>query len=421
MKNSALLVLALAALPIVSDAQGPFYVTCGQPVRYANPTITLNFDPGDLNGTTFPKSTADTIVVKAMDIWNSLSAPGVVLSTFKFVKGTDLASDITVSNYKNLVYPKSAGTSDHPSLNDGLNPVIYDFDGSIVDDFLGSNQHLSTVGFATSVAYDDRSNFRPGSAYAIINGNTDPIYNVTTAVMTNVIAHELGHMMGLDHSQANTTAICSFPSDNYPLMYPVANCRASANLHEDDMASVITLYPGGNSTVIYGEISGYFKYTNGVPIKGANIYAELGPASVNSFSNISDYLNENTGYFKMYVPAGTYTLHSVNIDPTFTGTRRIGPYSSPNQSVPKATFSTSITVSSGYATHVTFYDDGSGSVLNNQAMDFTSEATCPSASSGGGGGGGSLSWLVLLGLCGVWYVRLKSRRHARRVETTPTR
>jgi len=401
--------MVLGVLPVLGVAQGPFYVNCDQPVRYANPTVTLNFDPGDLKLPDYPNSKANSIVFTAMEYWNNASGATITLQ-----QGKDLSSDITVSNYKNLVFPQSGGTSDHTSLHDGLTPVIYDIDGSIIDDMLGSGAHNTTLGFATSVFFDDSSNFIPGSGYVVINGNTT-ITTVTQTILQNAIAHELGHMIGLDHSQAGTT-YCTAVSDNYPLMYPIANCRISGNLHADDQASVASLYPSSNVSSTYGEISGYFKYINDVPIKGANIYAQdiTGTAEL-SYSSVSDYMKQNTGYFKMYLPAGTYSLHSNRIDPSFTDSSRIGPYSSPNQSVPETAFSSDIVVSSGYSTHVTFYSNGTGSVLPGKAMDYTQNVMCPrtssgNRSSGGGSGGGSLSWLLLLSLCLSLCYRIASKR-----------
>jgi predicted Zn-dependent protease len=71
----------------------------------------------------------------------------------------------------------------------------------------------------------------------VING----YLSVSDASLVNVIAHELGHLIGLDHTQLDSTQ--GLASSNYPLMYPIAY-RTLSTLHDDDIASVSALYPG---------------------------------------------------------------------------------------------------------------------------------------------------------------------------------
>lgn len=390
---------ALTVLPVfialasAAFAQGPFYVSCNTPVRYADPTISLNFDVGELSAA-YPKDAADQLVLNAIAYWNN--APG---TTIHIVRGKDLNNDVTVSNYNNFVFPRSGGDSNHPSLHDGLTPVIYDSDGKIMEDFLGAGSSTYTIGFATSIFITDSSNFIPGSGYVVIHDNTS-VFGESAITLQNAIAHEIGHLIGLDHSQAGTS-LCSSPhNDEYPLMYPIANCRASASLHVDDEASVAALYPAADVTSSFGEISGQLiNSTDNSPIKGANIFLldATGNLTV-SYSGVTDFLKQNTGYFKIYAKPGTYTLHSTKIDSGFNDTNRIGPYASPNQNVPVVDFmaGTPITITAGSAVHVSLTGGGSGTITYNQAMDFTQNATC--SDSMDSGGTGSMSWVLLLSL-----------------------
>ena len=389
--TAAMVLLVLISLASGVFAQGPFYVSCNTPVRYADPTIRLNFDTGDMSAA-YTKQAADQLVLNAIAYWNN--APG---TTIHIVRGDDLANDVTVANYKNLVFPRSGGDSKHPSLYDGLTPVIYDSDGQIIDDFLGAGSSNYTIGFATSIFFTDSSNFIPGSGYVIIHDNTTA-FGETSITLQNAIAHEIGHLIGLDHSQAGTS-LCNSPhDDSYPLMYPIANCRASANLHVDDEASVAALYPAADVTSSFGEISGRLtNHSDKSPIKGANIFLLDASGDINiSYSGVTDYLKQNTGNFKIYAKPGTYTLHSTKIDSGFTNSNRIGPYAAPNQNVPVVDFisGTPITITAGSAVHVSLSSDGSGTISYNHAMEFTQNTTCSDPSDGATTG--SMSWMLLL-------------------------
>ncbi|MBK8571014.1 MAG: matrixin family metalloprotease [Nitrosomonadales bacterium] len=85
--------------------------------------------------------------------------------------------------------------------------------------------------------------------------------------MKVVLAHEVGHLIGLDHTQLDNSQglVTSYPS-NYPLMYPIAY-RNYASLHEDDIAAVSALYPDATLNSGYGQLTGSFVQVNGTPIR----------------------------------------------------------------------------------------------------------------------------------------------------------
>ncbi|MGZ5065716.1 MAG: hypothetical protein ACXWG1_08995, partial [Usitatibacter sp.] len=134
-------------------------------------------------------------------------------------------------------------------------------------------------------------------------------------------AHEVGHLIGLDHTQLD--GVQGLPTSNFPLMYPIAY-RTAASLHPDDAAAVTALYPDTNVASAYGTLSGTFTQANGTAIRGANIWAQGGPGV---FSVVSDYLQQSNGNFKLLVPPGTYTLSAEAISSAFTGGSSVGPYS----------------------------------------------------------------------------------------------
>ncbi len=284
------------------------------PVKYPGAgAVTLHYDGGGNLGTrpggsVRTNSQADTIVGDATALWT-----GVPTATFTFSRGSDLPVDVTAANY---------GTY-YGVYNDGRNPVIYDDDGSIIIDALGAGNENIVLGFAGS-AYSISGTTPRVCQYvegqAVINGHIA----VSDATLTNVLAHELGHLIGLDHTQLD--AAQGLAMSNYPLMYPIAH-RTLPTLHEDDVAAVSGLYPDATVGTTYGMLEGDFQLADGMTrLLGANIWAKEN-TSGKVFSVVSDYLRQGTGYFRMLLPPGTYTLHAEAVQTRFTEGSSVGPYS----------------------------------------------------------------------------------------------
>src|SRR5258705_730759 len=121
-----------------------------------------------------------------------------------------------------------------------------------------------------------------------------------------------------------------------------------------------------------------FTAAGGAPIRGANIWAkETSTGKV--FSVVADLLTEGNGYFRLYLPAGTYTLRAESIDVGFTGGSSVGPYSNssndvsfqpPHPIAPVALGGASpqqIAITPGCLATATFHLNGTGSVSGNCA------------------------------------------------------
>lgn len=383
-------------------ASGPLFVegpTGNVPVKYQNPTIVLNFDQ-DLSAAT------NTLVLDAFNMWNSTTT-----STVNLVKGTALSVNVTSTNFNNFI-PTAGNTA---PATDGLNPVVYDADGQIIDLFFGVDSSDDIAGFASSSFFVGSSTFLEG--YAVINGK--PIGLSDTGI-TLIIAHELGHFIGLDHTLVDIdedltvdmngqliNACSTKPGDQYPLMFPIV-CRNNTSLHQDDIISVSTLYPTTDIDQAYGQVTGKFVQLNDSAILGANIWALSSTNEV--YSIVSDYLTGGTGFFSLYLPPDTYTLHANSIDMTFNGASGVGPYAeeltsasfqSPHPITPVSyqgnTGSTeTLTITAGQATDVLFKLDGSG-VTTYDGPIFT-PPTPPTTDNSDDGGGGLLTptFLALL-------------------------
>ncbi|WP_239250550.1 fibronectin type III domain-containing protein, partial [Candidatus Nitrotoga sp. M5] len=353
---------ALIIFSVSVFAGGPLVVCYQLPTKYPGAgSVSLNYDLGALGSRT--NAQADTLVTDAVSRWTNVASSTVSLS-----RGTDLTVDVTSSNYSAFLY----------DFSDGLNPVIYDTDGSIVDAIFGNGARNSVLGFAGSGWNNNGSQCEYSEGRAVINGNI----SISDTTMKTVLAHEAGHMIGLDHTQLDNSQ--GLVTSSYPLMYPIAY-RSLNSLHEDDIAAVSALYPDASLDNVYGQLTGIFTQANGTPIPGANIWAK--EVSTNKvFSFVSDYLIQNTGYFKLLLPPGNYTLHAEAIQTEFTAGSSVGPYADSSSglsfqpplynngvAIAPVVFGgsspTQLVITAGCVTSATFKIDGTGTVSGGCGAD----------------------------------------------------
>lgn len=306
---------AIAGGPLILE--GPDGNT---PVIYQNPDITVNVEEGDLGLTS--NAGAKLLLQNAFALWNNVSTSAINL----IIDESQINVDIDINNFDNYL-PNVAGSEFN--ADDNLNPIVYDSNGEIIDAFFGANQSDTTIGFAASIFTIGASYFSEG--YAVINGKD---LGLSTTDFTLLIAHEIGHFFGLDHTQVNidntesdigSPAICTTTNRvNYPVMYPFV-CRDEESLHSDDVSAVSALYPDSNVNSSFGILQGRFADDSGNAVLGANIWAEdITTGAI--YSIVSDYLKQGTGFYKLLLPAGSYTLHANSINPIFNGGSGIGPY-----------------------------------------------------------------------------------------------
>ena len=307
--------LSFAGGPLVLE--GPNGNT---PVTYLGANITLDVENGDLGA--LSNAAADTLVQRALNLWNNVPTSTVTLN----LDSALIDLDVDESNYDTYI---PANDSAIPKPNDALNPLIYDNDGSIIDAFFGV-QNGTILGFAASSVFIGGDHFEEG--FIVINGS---VSGYTDAEYVLLFAHEIGHFFGLDHSQSNidnqesqfgTPANCSTSSrSNYPVMYPIA-CRVADSLHTDDVSAVSALYPKATINDDLGILEGRLTTDTGNALLGANIWVE-NTTTFETYSIVSDYLRQDTGFYRLHLPAGIYTLHANSINTSFVSGSGVGPYS----------------------------------------------------------------------------------------------
>ena len=238
-------------------------------------------------------------------------------ATIRFADGPQLPVDVGVSNYfPFLTQPQAQG-----------NPVIFDHDGSIIEDLLGEGSSNNILGFASAIPAG--VNF--GFGFAVLNGRRASL--ATLGLFRRVVIHELGHLLGLDHSQGDFSR--RFDPVFVPVMFPLAG-SGPIGLRSDDRAWLSYMYPVEGFRDQTGTIRGQVLRRSEGGLSGANVVAM--PIEVDGegqwterpdglVSVVSDFLLEGIGQFELPgLDPGSYVVFVEPISSSFTGGSGVGPF-----------------------------------------------------------------------------------------------
>lgn len=305
--------LAGATSCIAAHAAGVLYTNDRpghpQPLRWnASKTIPAYTDLGvftyDFDGMTpfITNERADQLVAKALGQWSK-----VATSTLKakvvgdFTQVASIGGDVTAANAAKVLNAYNGG---------GLH-VIYDTDGSIVENYFGVSRYdVLGIAFPEIAEDTDGDGYEDTivEASAVLNGwavsADDPKGNRFAGVFT----HEFGHAFNLSHSQVNGP-MASFSYPGPTELFPgVAGCVAARHAPgsggndmpyakvetmfpyispyndlgremstidlPDDIAAISNLYPTAAYRASTGSISGVLRLKDGrTPYSGINIVA----------------------------------------------------------------------------------------------------------------------------------------------------
>jgi Abnormal spindle-like microcephaly-assoc'd, ASPM-SPD-2-Hydin/Matrixin len=316
MRRALLLLAGLLLLSADAGAGGPLGATGTVPRRYpaASFPLTYRVDQGTLG--TFGNATAQAIAGYAFLQWDNVSS-----AALSFINGGALARDVTQATD-----PYIAGNT---QFSDGVNPVVFDTDGSITDGKLGVGAKNSVLGFAGSASVG--GNYREG--YVIINGFLSGAGTLADQDRYRAtITHEVGHFLGLGHSQVALHA-------DFATMYPIIVKTAQQTLDPDDTAAIANLYPAAGYTGSVGSITGTVRGANNANLSGVNVLA-VSTATGAAYSTLVDYFSGGKpGFDNPPGPTGTYTItglppgsYHIRIEPVnanFTGGSGVGSYNTP--------------------------------------------------------------------------------------------
>jgi hypothetical protein len=335
MRNLRNLLPAVLAC-LVASAVGVIQLRAGGPLAANSTTarkypasafpLTYRVDQGTLGS--FSNTTATGIVTYSFWEWDSIQS-----AALSFNAGAQLGRDVTSGTDAYIT-----GTG---QWSDGINPIVFDTDGSITDAKLGVGAKNSVLGFAAS-AWTGTS-FVEG--YAIINGNLSG--SGTTSDQDRyraTITHEIGHFLGLGHSQVTMHA-------DFATMYPIIQKTAQKAVSPDDTSAMAWLYPATGHTANVGSISGTVKSAANANLSGVVVLA-VDSATGATYSSVVDYYSgDNTSSFTSRPAAsGSYTIaglppgrYYVRIEPTktqFSGGSSLASYSTPvNTSIAREWYS----------------------------------------------------------------------------------
>ena len=165
---------AVAGLPCLVDGDGV-------PLRWSMPVV-YNLDPG------LASHEGAALVLAATEAWQHVPTAQV-----QFVPGAPLPVFVDVANY----------TQYFGRCGDGLSPIIFDDDGSIIDDIVGTGASQVILGLTFPDCGTDRAPGIPEMS-VLINGSIFSLGDPTgRAALTQVVTHELGHVLNLCHTRLN--------------------------------------------------------------------------------------------------------------------------------------------------------------------------------------------------------------------------
>ena len=312
----------LLHLASLANAGGPAYVsgasffdpsTVGSPLIWAQGTLSYYTDQGDLS-TVLPGVSADTFVANAFSLWTAI--PTAALSA---THSGQLAEDVTGANLTVATGVITTPADIAPTATATPIGIVYDQDGSVTDDLLGTGASNS-ADCAQNAAFGGIDNFGTNAqflhALIVLNGNCAQSSSQLPDLQYHLV-RVIGRVLGLDWSQVNLNVVTGTPAATaaqiagFPLMHefdpplcvPVANCYSNngtvnpAQPKIDDQAAISRLYPvtaqnlatypgkkvfSQTTARIHGSV--YFTEPSGAaaqPMQGVNVVARWIDPSTN--------------------------------------------------------------------------------------------------------------------------------------------
>jgi len=279
---AAFLTAALLLSASAAQAGGPLLMCSGStPYRWGSSP--QYFTDGGGAGPVFTLAEANALTDFGFAAWNGIST-----STFAASNGGTMAAaygvaaDITAANAGSVIGANNGG---------GFN-VVYDADGSIIEDFFGAPPGVLGIGtpeFAAGCTIVE--------GYVVLNLAAVDANDAKTpgnSEFGGVFTHEFGHAINLAHSKVNgditffgsataPTGCASLGTPGfthletmYPFICVSPNCtgRFQATPNRDDAVSLSNLYPAAGWPAAEGIIAGTVFGINGSsPVSGVNVIA----------------------------------------------------------------------------------------------------------------------------------------------------
>ena len=327
-----LLVVASLVFAQATFAAGPVFRNHTDPtgaLRYADSGRNIGYNPTSVTcGTVVDTS---TVVIAAAATWTNIPESSAVLVNNGIV-------DVTADNVANFLQSELFGGD---GKGDGISPVIYDPDGSILR-ILGFGNTILGAGIPS--VFDANGNIIESETIINcsapqLNDNGGVIFDAprvprTGQQLLRTTIHELGHYIGLGHAQVNGSIIhrlgdTTGPGENtfgvlgtdftlengeVETMYPfsLVCCPTAYSINRDDVASISFLYPAGTPPKPTGIIRGKVLTPGGRPIAGVNVIARnIDNPIIDAVSAISGDYGNADGVFTLreLTPGAKYAVY----------------------------------------------------------------------------------------------------------------
>lgn len=274
--------------------------------------ILYHLDPGPLGP--LPVEDAQALIIEAFQQWQGVEGAHISLE-----RGDDLPVDVDGLNYADYI----------DGAVEGLNPIIFDHDGAIISALFGQNASRDILGFASLTRTREDAIV---SAQAMLNGFYLTQNDFTAETFRPTVLHELGHWLGLDHTQLLRHIAYDGVGANdvwTPIMFPTTTDdeRSRSGLSDDDRWSLSMLYPDNGFESASVSIKGMVIH-EGEPKPGVNVIARrVDRVTEAVYSTVSGAFDSFGGAFEFNrLPAGTYKVYIEPIDPLYRGSLSVGRY-----------------------------------------------------------------------------------------------
>ena len=207
-KLKSLLCFFLFSLPLSTFA---FTLNTNPSVFFLNPEVTVNVSEGDCDGVITTDQIMDYVKRAGDEFWNTVST-----SSLELIPGTFVSTDLNTVTRTTFRSGDAFEAIDDNTILIGCNDLNTTFAADGVDSSVLAGASIARVSGKTV-------------GMVLVNTNADFSDDSQNAA---VIAHEIGHAVGLGHS-----------SDPVALMYFAVGAKVQERLTMDDRDGITYLYP----------------------------------------------------------------------------------------------------------------------------------------------------------------------------------
>lgn len=409
---SFLVAHAYAAGPILVDTSGT-----GKAVTWQDGVVHFNLESG--TKATLGQLTneqAIDLVKELFNNWlnttiNSVSTVSLTLDQGKNLGEIDTTNLDTIFTYcpTGKTCQGEAAPFVTGSARSGDSPIVFDDDGSLTNMVLGQGASDSVLGFAgPRVIENSGGTLYITESQAILNGkfingvNTSADPEVSIAAYKGAIFHEIGHFMGLDHTQVNLASVNKYlrgdtsEKEAIPTMFPLfVDGEAQLTPHFDDKVAVSMLYPSAQFTSSFCSLQGkVFASDGSTELQGVNVVVSNAQDPLNEatsfvsgslFTGTASKCTTAAGSYQLngLIPGNTYSLSIEKISQSFTGGSSIEPCDPPQSGFTATTISGTFSCSTGNSV-ITTGSAASSSITTTKTASTTTTSTESSTPSSGG-------------------------------------